>query len=75
MIDEAHNLVERGRQMYSAELCKEDFLCGEETGKGRSTAVLQKDWRHAIKILLAMKKRVWETIRCWTIFRILESSL
>lgn len=26
LIDEAHNLVERGRQMYSATLCKEDFL-------------------------------------------------
>ena len=26
VIDEAHNLVERGRQMYSASICKEDFL-------------------------------------------------
>ncbi len=26
LIDEAHNLVERGRKMYSAEICKEDFL-------------------------------------------------
>lgn len=26
LIDEAHNLVERGRKMYSARLCKEDFL-------------------------------------------------
>lgn len=26
LIDEAHNLVERGRKMYSATLCKEDFL-------------------------------------------------
>ena len=26
LIDEAHNLVERGRSMYSAELYKEDFL-------------------------------------------------
>lgn len=26
LIDEAHNLVERGRDMYSAVLCKEDFL-------------------------------------------------
>lgn len=26
LIDEAHNLVERGREMYSAELYKEDFL-------------------------------------------------
>lgn len=26
LVDEAHNLVERGREMYSAVLCKEDFL-------------------------------------------------
>lgn len=26
LIDEAHNLVERARNMYSAKLCKEDFL-------------------------------------------------
>ena len=26
LIDEAHNLVERGRAMYSASICKEDFL-------------------------------------------------
>ena len=26
LIDEAHNLVERGREMYSAELYKEDVL-------------------------------------------------
>ncbi len=26
LIDEAHNLLERGREMYSASLCKEDFL-------------------------------------------------
>lgn len=26
LIDEVHNLVERGREMYSAVLCKEDFI-------------------------------------------------
>ena len=26
LIDEAHNLVERGRSMYSTSICKEDFL-------------------------------------------------
>ena len=26
LVDEAHNLVERGREMYSALLCKESFL-------------------------------------------------
>lgn len=34
LIDEAHNLVERGREMYSALLCKEDFLKLKKTVKG-----------------------------------------
>ena len=35
LIDEAHNLVERGREMYSASLYKEDLLEVRKTGKGR----------------------------------------
>lgn len=34
LIDEAHNLVERGRVMYSAVMCKEDFLRMKRTIKG-----------------------------------------
>ncbi|HBA69428.1 MAG TPA: helicase [Lachnospiraceae bacterium] len=34
LIDEAHNLVERGREMYSAVMCKEDFLRVKRTVKG-----------------------------------------
>ena len=30
LIDEAHNLVDRGREMYSAVLVKEDFLARSE---------------------------------------------
>lgn len=33
LVDEAHNLVERGRDMYSAVLCKEDFLALKKTVK------------------------------------------
>ena len=33
LIDEAHNLVERGREMYSAVLVKEDFLALKRTVK------------------------------------------
>lgn len=33
LVDEAHNLVERGRDMYSAVLCKEDFLELKKTVK------------------------------------------
>ncbi len=34
LIDEAHNLVERGREMYSASLWKEDFLDLKRSMKG-----------------------------------------
>ena len=34
LIDEAHNLVERGREMYSASLWKEDFLACKHFVKG-----------------------------------------
>ncbi len=33
LIDEAHNLIDRGRDMYSAELVKEDFLTLKKTVK------------------------------------------
>lgn len=35
LIDEAHNLVERGREMYSATLVKEDFLQVKRAVKGQ----------------------------------------
>ena len=35
LIDEAHNLVERGREMFSAALCKEDYLELKRALKGR----------------------------------------
>ncbi len=34
LVDEAHNLVERGQKMYSATLCKEDFLQMKRSLKG-----------------------------------------
>ena len=55
LIDEAHNLVERGRQMYSAELCKEDFLAVKKLVKGEAPR-LAKRLEACNKILLAMKK-------------------
>ena len=36
LIDEAHNLVERARRMYSATLIKEDFLAADRLVKGHS---------------------------------------
>ena len=55
LIDEAHNLVERGRQMYSAELCKEDFLAVKKLVKGEAPR-FAKRLEACKKILLAMKK-------------------
>ena len=55
LIDEAHNLVERGRQMYSAELCKEDFLSVKKLVKGEASR-FAKRLEACNKILLAMKK-------------------
>ena len=55
LIDEAHNLVERGRQMYSAELCKEDFLAVKKLVKGEVPR-FAKRLEACNKILLAMKK-------------------
>ena len=55
LIDEAHNQVERGRQMYSAELCKEDFLAVKKLVKGEAPR-FAKRLEACNKILLAMKK-------------------
>ena len=39
LVDEAHNLVERARDMYSASLCKEDFLELKKLVKGKAPKV------------------------------------
>ncbi|MCM1155762.1 MAG: DEAD/DEAH box helicase family protein [Roseburia sp.] len=55
LIDEAHNLVERGREMYSAVLRKEDFLKLKKEVKGYS-ARLEKQLDKCNKELLALKR-------------------
>lgn len=55
LVDEAHNLVERGRSMYSAELIKEDFLRAKKLIKpfnGKVASELDK----CNKILLGYKR-------------------
>lgn len=42
LVDEAHNLVERGREMYSAQLYKEDFLELKKTMKLKDSALYKK---------------------------------
>ncbi len=72
LVDEAHNLVDRGREMYSAELYKEDFLemkrtiehamvalTGEEEDKGR-----KKDKKKFIKGLPLLPKLIRNLEKC-----------
>ena len=39
LIDEAHNLVDRGREMFSASICKEDFLALRREVKDHSKRI------------------------------------
>lgn len=55
LIDEAHNLVDRGREMYSAVLCKEDFLKLKKSVKGVN-AGLEHRLEKCNKELLALKR-------------------
>ena len=55
LIDEAHNLVERGREMYSAVLIKEDFLALKKQIKDID-GILEKRLEKCNKILLSMKR-------------------
>lgn len=55
LIDEAHNLVERGREMYSAELYKEDVLSIRRLVKAED-AKLVKRLDECNKQLLELKK-------------------
>ena len=55
MVDEAHNLVERARTMYSADICKEDFLELKKQIKPYHTG-LEKYIDRCNKELLALKK-------------------
>ena len=56
LVDEAHNLVERGREMYSAQMVKEDFLELKKLIKPYHTG-LEKDLDRCNKELLALKKQ------------------
>ncbi len=55
LIDEAHNLVDRGREMYSAVLVKEDFLALKKTVKPYD-AKMEKQLEKCNKELLALKR-------------------
>lgn len=55
LIDEAHNLLERGREMYSASLVKEDFLKVKKIVSEKSPK-LAKQLEKCNKELLSMKR-------------------
>lgn len=55
LIDEAHNLVERGREMYSACLIKEDFLKLKKEVK-EAAPKMEKQLEKCNKELLALKR-------------------
>ena len=55
LIDEAHNLVERGREMYSAVLVKEDFMALKKQIK-TIDSILEKRLEKCNKILLGYKR-------------------
>lgn len=55
LIDEAHNLVERGREMYSASICKEEILEVKRKIKNYSSG-LARALERVNKQLLELKK-------------------
>ncbi len=55
LVDEAHNLVDRGREMYSAVLVKEDFLALKKTVKPYAPK-LEKQLEKCNKELLLFKR-------------------
>lgn len=55
LIDEAHNMVERSRQMYSVQIYKEDFLTVKRIMKEHSRSI-EKALEKCNKILLGMKR-------------------
>lgn len=66
LVDEAHNLVERSRDMYSAALYKEDFLAGKKLVR-QYDARLAEEFEKCNRILISYKRecetyRVYENI-------------
>lgn len=55
LVDEAHNLVSRAREMFSAQVIKEDFLLMKKLLKGRSAKLVNLSER-CNKMLLEMKR-------------------
>ncbi len=63
LIDEAHNLVERAREMYSAQLIKEDFLLVKRLIKGKNRTMEKQ--LEACNAALLRLKRECESFQVW----------
>lgn len=59
LIDEAHNLVERGREMYSASIYKEDFLKIKKLVKNEDVKLARR-LEECNKLMLALKRECEE---------------
>lgn len=57
LVDEAHNLVDRAREMYSAQLSKADFLAAKKE-VGKSGGLLYRALGQMNRQLLALRKEV-----------------
>ncbi len=55
LVDEAHNLVERSREMYSAEIYKEDFLLAKKIIRPHNKKI-EKRLERCNKLLLELKR-------------------
>lgn len=60
LIDEAHNLVDRARNMYSSEILKSKFLEISKLIKGRATTI-QKIAKSVNKEMIALRHQLEET--------------
>lgn len=56
LVDEAHNLVERSREMYSAIIYKEDFLLAKKILKKCGQAKLMRELEKCNRVLLSYKR-------------------
>ena len=63
LIDEAHNLVERAREMYSAALYKEDFLEVKKLLKDKSPRMARR--LDACNAALLRYKRECDELEVW----------
>ena len=63
LVDEAHNLVSRAREMYSASVYKEDFLEVKRIIKGKAPR-LERQLERCNKLLLSMKRECgdWQVL-------------